>query len=130
MNGVRRGGQRLAWIEGDEGAAAIGPHVDLQPARRASEHADAEVHHDGEQAVSDGHHAGVIVRTAYAGEVQRLLKANPVVAILGPRQVGETMLARAVAQGQPHHLFDLEDPVAAARLAHPQTTLEPNSICW
>jgi hypothetical protein len=47
------------------------------------------------------------------------------VAILGPRQVGKTTLARAIAGAQPHHFFDLEDPVAATRLANPKSALEP-----
>ena len=67
----------------------------------------------------------MIERTDYAAEIQRKLKSNPVVAILGPRQVGKTTLARSIAEGQPHHFFDLENPVAAARLVHPQSALEP-----
>ena len=72
-----------------------------------------------------GHTFAMIKRTAYAEEVRRKLKANPIVAILGPRQVGKTTLAQVIAKGQPHQFFDLEDPVAAARLAHPQSALEP-----
>ncbi len=67
----------------------------------------------------------MIKRTVYAREIERKLKANPIVAILGPRQAGKTTLARAIAKGQLHHFFDLEDPVSAARLAHPQSALEP-----
>ena len=33
----------------------------------------------------------------YAAEIQRKLKANPIVAILGPRQAGKTTLARSLA---------------------------------
>jgi hypothetical protein len=67
----------------------------------------------------------MIKRLAYLDEIRRKLKSNPVVAILGPRQAGKTTLARALAQERPHHFFDLEDPVAAARLANPKTALEP-----
>jgi hypothetical protein len=67
----------------------------------------------------------VIERTAYLEEIQRKIEANPIVAILGPRQVGKTTLAHAIARGRRHHFFDLEDPVAAARLTHPQSALEP-----
>jgi predicted AAA+ superfamily ATPase len=67
----------------------------------------------------------MIKRTGYVQQIQRKLKASLVVAILGPRQVGKTTLARAIAEGQPHHYFDLEDAVSAARLAHPQSALEP-----
>lgn len=67
----------------------------------------------------------MIQRAAYLREIERKLKANPIVAILGPRQVGKTTLARAIAAGQPHHFFDLEDPVSLARLEHPKSALEP-----
>jgi len=67
----------------------------------------------------------MVKRTAYVEEIRRKLKASPIVAILGPRQVGKTTLARAIAGAQPHQLFDLEDPVAVARLANPKSTLEP-----
>jgi hypothetical protein len=67
----------------------------------------------------------MIARAAYTDAVRRKLKANPIVALLGPRQVGKTTLAKALACGQPHHFFDLEDPVAAARLAQPQSALAP-----
>lgn len=72
-----------------------------------------------------GHTTGVIERSAYVEDVQRKLKANPVVAILGPRQAGKTTLAQAIGRERAHHFFDLEDPVSAARLAQPQTTLTP-----
>jgi uncharacterized protein len=67
----------------------------------------------------------VIKRTAYLEEIRRKLQASPVVALLGPRQAGKTTLAHAVAQGQPHHFFDLEDPTANARLVNPKSALEP-----
>ena len=44
----------------------------------------------------------VIERSAYQKEVSRKLKTNPVVAILGPRQVGKTTLAQRVTEGQLH----------------------------
>jgi uncharacterized protein len=72
-----------------------------------------------------GHALTMIERVAYADEVRHKLKANPIVALLGPRQVGKTTLAHAIASGRSHHWFDLEDPVGAARLAQPQTTLAP-----
>ena len=67
----------------------------------------------------------MIERSAYQKEVSRKLKTNPVVAILGPRQVGKTTLARRVTEGRLHHYFDLEDPVSLARLAHPRSALQP-----
>jgi predicted AAA+ superfamily ATPase len=60
-------------------------------------------------------------------EIRALLRTSPVVAILGPRQIGKTTLARGFArtwQG-PTTTFDLEDPRDIARLADPTTTLGP-----
>ncbi len=53
------------------------------------------------------------------------LRDNPVVAVLGARQVGKTTIARAVAErrrGQVTH-FDLENPADLARLADPMLGL-------
>jgi len=56
----------------------------------------------------------------------RRLSRNPVVAILGARQVGKTTLARAFAAGQsrPVTFFDLERSRDVARLADPELALE------
>jgi len=48
----------------------------------------------------------------------------PVTAIVGPRQVGKTTLARGF---EVNHFFDLENPRDAAMLAEPQLALEPLS---
>jgi len=55
------------------------------------------------------------------------LQQFPVVALLGPRQVGKTTLARQVAEqwSGPTHHFDLEDPDDQARLADPSFVLRP-----
>lgn len=59
--------------------------------------------------------------------LQRLLRLNPVVGIVGARQVGKTTLARAYAAGMkaPVTFFDLEDPEDLARLADPMLALKP-----
>ncbi|MBL8488554.1 MAG: ATP-binding protein, partial [Rhodocyclaceae bacterium] len=55
------------------------------------------------------------------------LDAFPVVALLGPRQVGKTTLARQLAAqwDGPVATFDLEDPDDLARLADPSFILRP-----
>ena len=72
----------------------------------------------------------MIARPAHLAELVRKLDANPVVALLGARQVGKTtladMLARNLAEtGRPATRFDLEDPRDLARLDEPTLTLEP-----
>ncbi|MDX2010598.1 MAG: ATP-binding protein [Myxococcaceae bacterium] len=69
----------------------------------------------------------VIPRVARRDRILRELRRSPVVALLGPRQVGKTTLAREVADrwsGDTHH-FDLELPSAVARLAEPELALAP-----
>ena len=57
--------------------------------------------------------------------VLQYLEETPAVALLGPRQVGKTTLARAIAAEAPDCLYlDLENPDGAARLADPGRYLE------
>jgi len=66
-----------------------------------------------------------IQRLQHTQAVSHLLTRNPVVAILGARQVGKTTLARHLAdlrQGPSTH-FDLEHPSHLARLADPMLAL-------
>lgn len=67
----------------------------------------------------------VIERKAHVRTVLRRLKTNPVVAILGARQIGKTTLSGQVAEayGRPVHRFDLEDPADLARLEDPRLAL-------
>lgn len=55
-----------------------------------------------------------------------MLRARPVVALLGPRQVGKTTLARQVSQlsRKEVHWFDLESEVDLRRLADPMLALQ------
>lgn len=68
-----------------------------------------------------------IVRTHHIDTVLAALERSPIVAILGPRQVGKTTLARELAtyykeSGAAH--FDLEDIDDLARLNEPRLALE------
>ena len=68
----------------------------------------------------------MLKRAQHIQAVARLLQRNPVVAILGARQVGKTTLARQVVKGQgrPTTTFDLENPADLARLSDPMLALE------
>lgn len=61
----------------------------------------------------------MIIRTRHIKEIIRLLRRFEVVAILGPRQVGKTTLAKQVAKRYHtrFHHFDLEDPAVVNRFA-------------
>lgn len=69
----------------------------------------------------------MILREKIVAQVQKGLSRSPVVALLGPRQVGKTTLAgmvRSAWQG-PTHFFDLEDPGAKGALEAPMAVLGP-----
>ena len=67
----------------------------------------------------------MIHRGRHADVLMGLLRDFPVVAILGPRQVGKTTLAHQVtaAWNGPVHTFDLEDPDDLARLSEAKLAL-------
>lgn len=65
----------------------------------------------------------MIDRPRHVKAIQRHLERNPVVAVLGARQVGKTTLARLVARHRATTWFDLEDPADRARLAEPELVL-------
>jgi uncharacterized protein len=67
----------------------------------------------------------MIDRPQYLADIEKRLKTNPVVALLGPRQAGKTTLAHQIAKGRPTTILDLENPAVARRLAEPGTMLEP-----
>ena len=69
----------------------------------------------------------MIPRTTHLRNLFERLANFPVVAMLGPRQVGKTTLARQLSlqwSGPVRH-FDLEDPEDLARLADPSYVLRP-----
>jgi predicted AAA+ superfamily ATPase len=67
----------------------------------------------------------MINRTAHLSSLAGKLASFPVVALLGPRQVGKTTLARQLSAqwAGPVRHFDLEDPDDQARLADPAFVL-------
>jgi predicted AAA+ superfamily ATPase len=64
-----------------------------------------------------------IVRLDLETRLRARLRANPAVALLGPRQCGKTTLARRLAADRSSHYFDLEHPADLARLDEPFTAL-------
>ena len=66
----------------------------------------------------------MIARVTDKAKLADLMASFPVTAIVGPRQVGKTTLAREFTAD---HFFDLENPRDAAMLAEPQLALEPLS---
>jgi len=69
----------------------------------------------------------MFARDQHRAELQRLLRSFPVVALIGPRQVGKTTLARALAAGRAATHFDLEeddrlDVIHAGRETFPLST--------
>lgn len=67
-------------------------------------------------------------RNGFLDEIKRKFEIFPAVALLGPRQVGKTTLAKQFADTQkvfPYktNYFDLEDPTALLRLENPKLTL-------
>ncbi len=65
-------------------------------------------------------------RPEHRDRIEELLRSFPVVALIGPRQIGKTTLARKIAEAhEPSHFFDLEDPRDRARLSEPGLALRP-----
>lgn len=66
-----------------------------------------------------------MIERRHKQHILQYLEETPAVALLGPRQIGKTTLARAIAAESPDCLYlDLESPEDAARLADPGRYLE------
>src|SRR5882724_11014926 len=63
----------------------------------------------------------ILTRHRHLQQLADLLTRYPIVALVGARQVGKTILARQLVAhiGHPSVLFDLENPIDLARLADP-----------
>jgi hypothetical protein len=62
-------------------------------------------------------------RPALSAAIREALSRSPAVALVGPRQVGKTTLARDLVDSNSAQWFDLEDPQAQAQLAAPLIAL-------
>jgi len=65
----------------------------------------------------------MIARPTYMAQLADAVRRAPVTALLGPRQVGKTTLARAFAAGTRSTFFDLEYQADLRRLENPDFTL-------
>jgi len=71
-------------------------------------------------------------RPQYLKDIERNFRVHPACAILGPRQVGKTTLARMFIENHPKdrvHVFDLENPLDLARLENPMLALSKLTDC-
>ena len=68
-----------------------------------------------------------MLRRNLHAEVLAALEEMPAVALLGPRQVGKTTLAHAIAETRPSLYLDLESPADRARLAEPELYLSQHA---
>ncbi len=68
-----------------------------------------------------------MIKRALVESLNGQLARSPAVALLGPRQVGKTTLARALASSRPSVMLDLERPRDMARLADIETFCAANS---
>ena len=67
----------------------------------------------------------MVPRPDLLAQLEKALRRNPVVVLLGPRQSGKTTLARLFTQSCDSVLYlDLEDPRTLASLDNPMTVLE------
>jgi predicted AAA+ superfamily ATPase len=66
----------------------------------------------------------MLERAALEAAVHRALARSPAVALVGPRQVGKTTLARQLLGADAAQWFDLEDPQVEAQLGEPMTALK------
>lgn len=67
----------------------------------------------------------MIERRALHHRIDAVLRRSRIVVLVGPRQCGKTTLARGFLAPDSARYFDLENPLAAARLVEPMAALEP-----
>ncbi len=65
----------------------------------------------------------MITRSSYLAQLATAVRRSPITALLGPRQVGKTTLARQFAQDRQTTFFDLESQPDLRRLQNPELAL-------
>lgn len=63
----------------------------------------------------------------YLQKLTELIDSRPAVALIGPRQVGKTTLALAIAEQRPSIYLDLESDADRAKLTEPELYLSQHS---
>lgn len=71
----------------------------------------------------------MIIRKAIH-EISELMEDFPVVAIVGPRQVGKSTLAKAIESNREKIYIDLENPSDRVRLEDPVLFLKLTATSW
>lgn len=66
-----------------------------------------------------------VERAQLSAAIRAALQRSPGVALVGPRQVGKTTLARDYLAPESSNYFDLEDPLDLQRLVEPMAALSP-----
>jgi uncharacterized protein len=66
----------------------------------------------------------MLERSSLQRAVKTALSRSPAVALVGPRQIGKTTLARGLLGPDSANWFDLEDPQVEAQLANPMVALQ------
>jgi len=65
----------------------------------------------------------MMINRRIARRLSSLLDESPAIALIGPRQVGKTTLALAIAEARPSIYLDLESETDRAKLAEPELYL-------
>ena len=66
---------------------------------------------------------GMLIRSKYLHALETATRRSPITALLGPRQVGKTTLARQFIADQPATFFDIESLPDQRRLQNPEMVL-------
>ncbi len=65
----------------------------------------------------------MLIRSKYLQTLETAVRRSPITALLGPRQVGKTTLARQFIENRPVAFFDIESMPDQRRLQNPELVL-------